>query len=181
MSSFALPKTVTLHGFQTKEKSRNFEERNQNTAVSEKIFEGNIARSNFAYFGLTTCIKTYLVLSTDSHGAGVTGSGGQQAKETGSGTTQQSQPFSYTALRQPEAVGIQTYGPYRRITPTLISKTTSSCKCFDLGRVRNRSAQSRSTTNNTRSDALHFQSRPFLSLLVVDKNSCCQEEKKVSA
>ncbi|XP_076466771.1 uncharacterized protein LOC143298008 [Babylonia areolata] len=44
----------------------------------------------------------------------------------GGGLGQQNQRYCYTAVQQPEVVGIQQYGPYRRIKPTLISKTTTS-------------------------------------------------------
>ena len=61
----------------------------------------------------------------------------------GTGWGQQNQTFRFMPVSQPEVVGIQKHGPYRRIKPITLSKSISSCEYilvntivgffFDLG------------------------------------------------
>ena len=57
---------------------------------------------------------------------GAPGIGGQAVGGTGWG--QQNQTFRFMPVSQPEVVGIQKQGPYRRIKPIMLSKTISSCE-----------------------------------------------------
>ena len=57
------------------------------------------------------------------------GGGGQATVATGWG---QQQTFRFMPVSQPEVVGIQKHGPYRRIKPIFLSKNISSCEYLQL-------------------------------------------------